>query len=216
MGYESHNEAKTDNLRVNALVAAVTSGGSVLDIGCVQHDANAASSDEWVHDHLREVANELLGLDTLEEDVEELNDRGYNVVCADAQDFDLGREFDTIVAGEIIEHLSDFDGFLNSVRAHLKPDGKLIMTTPNPWAFHRFKKAFLYNDVPSNPEHTCWFDERTLRQLLNRHEFEVKNIAYVRPSQAGISRVLYDLGREAVGGTTLLVTATSGSSSGRS
>ncbi len=142
----------------------------------------------------------------LDEDVRDLQARGYDVVAADAQDFDLGQRFDTVVAGEIIEHLSDVGGFLDSVHQHLEPDGHLVRTTPNPWTFHRFRRA-LFGDVPSNPEHTCWFDERTLRQVLERHSFEIDSVTSVRPTDAGLTRLLYDIGRETIGGTSLLVVA---------
>ena len=47
------------------------------------------------------------------------------------QNFDLGRTFDTVFAGELIEHLGNVDGFLSSARRHLEPGGQLVLTTPN-------------------------------------------------------------------------------------
>ncbi|MFC7154863.1 class I SAM-dependent methyltransferase [Halomarina halobia] len=198
------------NLRTRALLEAVPVGGSILDIGCVQHDAAAEHSNEWVHKYLYEIGDEVLGLDYLEDDVETLTDRGYDAVCADAQNFDLDRTFDTIVAGEIIEHLADLGGFLESVHRHLAPDGTFVLSTPNAWTFHRFRQALLRQDVSCNPEHICWFDERTIRQLLARHGFAIDRLEYVRPTEPGLSRLLYDLGRETIGGASLLVTASSG------
>ena len=59
---------------------------------------------------------------------------GYRAVCADVQDLDLGRQFDTIIAGEIIEHLENpWAVFYKAVRKHLKRGGQLIITTPNPF-----------------------------------------------------------------------------------
>lgn len=196
-----------ENKRMQALLEAVQPADSILDVGCIQHDSANASKTDWLHQHLYNITDDVTGLDYLEEDVAELNERGYNVVCADAQDFDLGRTFDTIVAGELIEHLSDLGDFLDCCRRHLQPDGKLVMTTPNPWSFHRFKQALLKDDVYCNPEHTCWLDERTIRQLLGRHGFRAE-IEYVRPTTGGVTRVLYDLGQETIGGTSLLVKAT--------
>lgn len=43
----------------------------------------------------------------------------------------LVERFDFIVAGEIIEHIEDTDTFILSLKNLLKPDGILVITTPN-------------------------------------------------------------------------------------
>lgn len=197
------------NLRVEALLDAVPSGRSILDIGCVQHSAEKASNDDWVHARLLEKSDDVVGIDYLREEVERLQERGYDVRHADAEDLDLDRTFELVVAGELIEHLSNVGGFLDGVREHLQPEGRFVLTTPNPWAFHRFRQA-LTGHVRSNDEHTCWFDEWTLKQVFRRHDFAVERVDYVRPSDPGITRVLYDAGFDVIGGTSLLVVARPG------
>lgn len=195
------------NLRVETLLDTIPECDSLLDIGCVQHDAETSENDDWLHAELYDRADEVLGVDRLPDDVKALQDAGYDVVCADAERLDLDREFEVIVAGELIEHLSNVGQFLSRVRWHLQPEGRFILSTPNPWAFHRFRQALFNGGVRCNPEHTAWFDERTLRQVLKRHGFAVKSVDYVRPSTGGITRYLYDLGFETIGGTSLVVTA---------
>lgn len=194
------------NLRVEALLDAIPPDSKILDIGCVQHEAEKAENDDWVHGQLYDISDDVLGLDYREEEVRRLEERGYNVVHGDAEALDLGQRFDVVVAGELIEHLSNIGLFLDGVRDHLRPEGELIMTTPNPWAFHRFKQAFS-GEVFANEEHTCWLDERTLRQVLKRHGFQATEMTYVKASDPGITSLLYDLGFQVVGGTSLLVRA---------
>lgn len=197
----------SQNLRVETLVDAVPSKATILDLGCVQHDAEKESNNDWLHGRLVDMDADVLGVDYLAEEVEKLNAQGYNVEQADVEQMDLGRQFDVVVAGELIEHLSNIGDFLESVQNHLSADGQFILTTPNPWAFHRFKQALLQDDVNANPEHTCWLDERTIKQVFARHGFETSRVDYVRPSQGGITRFVYDLGFETLGGTSLLVVA---------
>jgi 2-polyprenyl-3-methyl-5-hydroxy-6-metoxy-1,4-benzoquinol methylase len=76
-------------------------GKTVLDVGCVEHEA----SEFWVHRRLTESARSVLRIDVLEKDVEELQRRGYNIICADAMNDWLAQTFDAIVVGEVIEHV---------------------------------------------------------------------------------------------------------------
>jgi 2-polyprenyl-3-methyl-5-hydroxy-6-metoxy-1,4-benzoquinol methylase len=194
------------NERVRALVDAVPRGLHVLDVGCVQHDADAAAGPNWLHQHLVARSASVVGIDILSEDIGELQARGYDVREADAETFDLDQQFDVVVAGELIEHLSRPGQFLERAREHLRPDGRLVVTTPNPWAFVHVRRAAL-GAGRWNDEHTCWFDAQTLRQLLQRHGFDAR-IEHVRPTDAGVTRVLYDAGAERIGGTSLLAVAT--------
>jgi SAM-dependent methyltransferase len=166
---------------------------------------------------LASVVNELYGIDYLTEEVEMLRDRGYNVEVANAETFALDRTFDVITAGELIEHLSNPVLFLDRVSEHLAPGGKLVLTTPNPWSFHRFRSA-LFDDVWSNPEHTCWFDERTLQSILKRHGFDIKTLRHLRPplkrvvstdnpNILSVTTLLFDLGLARIGSPTLFVVA---------
>ena len=45
--------------------------------------------------------------------------------------WNIDKKFDTVVAGEIIEHVRDPINFLNNCYALLKDNGKIILTTPN-------------------------------------------------------------------------------------
>jgi len=150
----------------------------VLDIGCVQHDPQAYRGRFWVHKAVATVAKSILGMDLHEEGVSVLRAQGYNVVAANAEHFDLSRTFDVIVAGDLIEHLGDLNGFLKSCKSHLKPGGCLLVSTPNPWYWRNILKAALRVEVNNNPEHVCWICPRTLRQLVARHDMDLGEIQF--------------------------------------
>lgn len=150
----------------------------VLDIGCVQHDPQAYNSRYWVHKALRSVAKSILGLDLHKEGVAVLQAKGFNVIEADAENFTLDRQFDVIVAGDIIEHLGNLNGFLSSCKAHLRPGGRLLVSTPNPWYWRNIAKAALHTEVSNNPEHVTWICPKLLRQLVRRHGMDVGEIQF--------------------------------------
>lgn len=205
------------NPRIPAILDRVSSEDVVLDVGCVQHSAEEESDKNWLHKRLSDVCKEIVGIDVLKEDIRILQERGYDVEHQSAEEFELDRDFDVIVAGELIEHLANPGKFLDCARAHLKPDGRLLLTTPNPWAVSRFWHA-LRGDVPVNPEHTCWFDRKTIRELLSRRDFTVSEFEYIEPFwEKAISfqnrkvisptRLFWSLGFNTLGAQNFLVVA---------
>lgn len=80
----------------------------------------------------------------------------------------LGRRFDVIVAGELIEHIENVGVFLENVRTHLKPGGLLFLTTPNPTSFRFFAYA-LFGKEPAFGGHVTYFTRDALVLLLRRH-----------------------------------------------
>lgn len=150
----------------------------VLDVGCIEHTAIAKIKNPfWVHDFLNDNCN-VLGIDILNNDINTLSKKGYNMKVANAETFELSKKFDIIFAGELIEHLSNPGLFLQQSKKHLKKGGLVILTTPNtfyaPRLFGCIKKV---NDDPLvNKEHTNWFSPSTITTLLEREGFDVISI----------------------------------------
>lgn len=155
----------------------------VLDLGCVDHSEQSEESGEWMHKKLVMVARSVTGIDILEEEVACLRQRGYDVRVGDAQNLHLEERYEVIFAGEIIEHLTNFEGFFRSVKANLTNDGVLIITTPNVFSLCYYPIVML-GHPSANPEHTCWFDSFTLTTLLFRMGFEIVTVKFVRLATA--------------------------------
>ena len=89
--------------------------------------------------------------------------------------------FDYVFAGEIIEHLYDTDFFLEEIKRVLKPNGILIITTPNFISFGRriyylFGKGAFMEQSFTLPEraagHIRFFTFDSLKELAMMHNFE--------------------------------------------
>ncbi len=110
----------------------------VIDIGCVNHEASKIADDHWLHGKILNVASECLGVDNDAPGVDAMRELGFDVVLADITgDLSSVRAsgpFDVMVAGEVIEHLGDPEALLRAASELLTPEGKLIITTPNPFA----------------------------------------------------------------------------------
>jgi 2-polyprenyl-3-methyl-5-hydroxy-6-metoxy-1,4-benzoquinol methylase len=150
-------------------------GKDILDLGC----AVGYQKDDWMHKHIRSVAASVYGLDLDAASIAEIRSMGYEVAQGNAQDFMLGRKFNLIHAGELIEHLDNPGGFLDSVKRHLTDEGRLLITTPNALRVSNFIYAAT-GGLRVNAEHTCWYCDATLKTLLERKGFEVVEVGYLR------------------------------------
>ena len=154
----------------------------VLNIGCGTHKDKRMPYEEWqekwTHNKIKRYSKYVFGIDIDEKGIEFLKERGYNVEVGNAENFNLNKKFDVITSIEVIEHLSNFQGFFDSIKRHLKKEGLVILTTPNAFNFKDLLLLILRGYPVVHLEHTCWFDEVTIRQLLNRFNFSIEKIMY--------------------------------------
>ena len=169
-------------------------GPDVLDVGCAG-GAVAPESPEWLHGRLRTDFPTIVGIDLSADRIEEMRALGFTSVhCADAQDFQLERSFDTVVAGELIEHLSAPAAFLGRAANHLKPGGRIVLTTPYPFSAHHVLYALLkYPRTCSNSEHAMWFCPSTLPVLAARVGLKVTHWELLEdyPGGAGLKTKVF-------------------------
>ena len=155
-------------------------GPSVLDVGCTGHEVELGSP-RWLHGRLRERFPTVVGIDISEENIAALHRQGFgNVYVQSAETFELGQTFDTIVAGEMIEHLSNPGLFLEHARAHLKPAGRLVLTTPHPFCLLDITYALLkFPKTCQNRQHTCWFCPQTMKELAQRSQLKIEHFELI-------------------------------------
>lgn len=157
-------------------------GKRVLHLGCVGFTDCPTSekvrlAQQTLHHQLSQVAD-CVGIDLDREAVEELQAAGLfnNVLVGDVQRLGefAGRldPFDLVVAGDIIEHVSNPGAMLDGVRAFLKPDGRLIVSTPNAFGLVA-QLRHLRGRIQEGAQHVLSFNLITLTQLLHRHGYVV-------------------------------------------
>ena len=161
-------------MRIDEIVELVK-GPEVLDVGCAGHQVRPSEPD-WLHGRLRERFH-VTGIDISEINITLLRNLGFdNLHVQSADSFELGRQFNTIVAGEVIEHVSNPGQFLACVRRHLLPDGRLVLSTP--YAFSLMYALYSLDHFPKtceNTEHTCWFCPSTISELSRREGLEIES-----------------------------------------
>ena len=168
-----------------------TKGPRVLDVGCVGGKLDV-KNPYWLHAHLLQNFEYVIGVDINQEAINTLKQLGYNVLLRDAQKLDLNEKFDTIVAGELIEHLSNPGQFLEAAKHLLNKDGRIILTTP--YVFGLANVIYALAKFPktcSNSEHTVWFCVSTLSELARRHGFKIAHWELIEDYYEGVPSLKY-------------------------
>lgn len=107
----------------------------ILHVGCVGEYTwlDKLDHDIWIHGALvdRYGHDAVVGIDVYEPGIEAARADGYDVRQADAETFDLVRQFDTIVAAQMLHHLANPGLALERFADHLRPGGRVVLAHPN-------------------------------------------------------------------------------------
>lgn len=180
-----------------SVIEPLIKGKSVLDIGCVDSRPGNVRKYEssGLHKFLKLHAGELLGVDLDADGAKEMQTMGYNVIAGNAENMDLGQQFDCIVAGEIIEHLNNAGNFLETLKKHLKDDGVIIITAPNAFCITNIMRIFKGNHINVHPDHTCWYDPVTLQQLISRFQLKATHLYFTNKAKWYRKKYFYKIFR---------------------
>ena len=132
--------------------------GKILDVGCDSH---------FLHDEIKN--DNMIGLDVIIKHVRN------KVMKANGQYMPIKSEsFDSVVAGELIEHLEKPEIFLKECYRILKKNGRLIITTPNreSW-WNMITKSYFIK------YHISLFSREELISSLNKVGFSVNEFFFI-------------------------------------
>ncbi|MDC3378911.1 class I SAM-dependent methyltransferase [Planctomycetota bacterium] len=157
---------------------------NVLDLGCVEHEADVeAKQDWWLHGLIKQRAKSLKGIDLDPVAVEALKAKGYDISVENVESMDLGQKYDVVVAGELLEHLTNHRSFLEGVRRHLTPDGLLVASVPNANSLNYFIQTAVFGHEVDAWDHSAFFTPVTISVMLAKCGFQATEIVLYQPSE---------------------------------
>lgn len=166
-----------------SFVTGLCAGREVLHLGAADWPFTAEQHREGrlLHTRIRSVAARVVGIDLSDAGVRYLRGLGYDdVLVGDVERIDelrLGRRFDVIVAGEILEHLSNPGLFLGGLHTVAHDDARLVVTAPNAFSLKSFLRALFRTELVHG-DHVAYLSAATVRHLCARYGFELEQTAY--------------------------------------
>jgi 2-polyprenyl-3-methyl-5-hydroxy-6-metoxy-1,4-benzoquinol methylase len=160
-----------------AYLVELCKGKKILDVGIVEHNKEAYLADRWLHRHLSNAAHSCLGVDVMKHELEYLKDRDFNVVYHDFCESPMPGEYDVIVCGDVLEHVSNSGSFLSNLNKSLSSDGILLLSLPNPWYLNCLLKNIWGSHIfVDNADHVAWHDYHTILELGIRCGLSLRSI----------------------------------------
>lgn len=152
-----HEVPEADVVDRAAFIMERCRGHVVLDIG----------ASGLLHDQIKSVAKKVYGIDREDgDDIAGIDLSHYATRLPKYQDVTR------VVCGEVLEHLSNPGIFLEKLRL-VYGGTPTIVTVPN--AFSRAGHRRLLDGVENvNIDHVAWYSHRTLKTLLSRYGYEIK------------------------------------------
>lgn len=159
----------TAERRIKEIRPYVPLEGRWLDVGCA-NGVFVEAVGEFV---------EAEGVEISQNAVMDGRERGLNLSIGAIEDYPKNRSFDCITAFDVLEHVTDPNHFIESIRKRINDEGTLVITVPNCGGIVRKimgKNWYFY--IPE--EHLHYFNEHNLSALLIEHGFEVVNVSATR------------------------------------
>jgi len=169
-------------------------GKSVLHLGCTDwpYTSNRLEMGSLLHLELKDITRELWGFDFDEAGLDLLRQQGVgNLMRADLEDLHavkLEKTFDVVLAGEMIEHLSNPGLFLRGIKRFMRADSTLVITTINAYCGFRYLVYALRGRggraEPVHPDHVAYYSYSTIQVLLSKTDYVAQRFLF------------YDIGEE--------------------
>lgn len=197
-------------------------GKRVLDLGmvaatCEPTEQRIQFFPSSLHFRLAKVTCRLVGVDHAQSEIDEIKARFPNLTLYAGDVQELTRvvpieNFDVVVMGNLIEHLSNPGLALDQLHPYLTENSEIIVTCPNGFGLPRLVR-FCAGLFQEGLDHVQSYTKHTLANLLTRHGYQVEEVwtGVDRDREGTREKLLFKIGSPIlrhlpeVGGTLIIV-----------
>lgn len=161
---------------------AVSPKKRVLDVGCGYGETLA---------YMEALGCDVYGIDA-DENVNVVADMyGFKIQVGTIETSTYQHDFfDYVTMNQVIEHIPDLDKGFSIINSILKPEGLLVMSTPNAsgWGAKLFGKKWINWHTPY---HQQFLSKQSLVLLAKKHGFDVESIKTITHSHWVLYQILH-------------------------
>jgi SAM-dependent methyltransferase len=152
-------------------------GGALLEVGC---------GYGFLLDEAKPYFDCRVGID-FSAAVERATGRADRVYQGDLDSLPAQERFDCIILVSVIEHVHTPVDYLRTLRARLRPGGKVVVATPNVDSVFRRLLGVRWPAFQVVPEHVTFYNGSTLSALIKRAGYSgVTSLPYMRAYPANM------------------------------
>jgi len=152
----------------------------VLEIGCGEGAFRENLDQE----------NEYWGIEPVESIAKIAKDKLDKVFVGDYQSAERAipdNYFDLVICNDVIEHMSDYGKFLQSIKSKINKDGCLVASVPNVRYIRNLRDLLIKKDWRYTHEgildrtHLRFFTKKSLIRTLSNNSFSIDRIVGINP-----------------------------------
>jgi SAM-dependent methyltransferase len=157
-------------------------GKSVLHVGCTDSPITEQKhkNGTLIHEAIVRSASDVWGIDLCKIGIDYMEKNGFsNIYLMDAENIKIERKFDIIVAGDVVEHLSNPGLFLQKIPNLLSTNGKLIISVPHAYCRAWAMSMWYQKHEIVHKDHCCYYSPKTLASLCARFDLLPVDVRYI-------------------------------------
>ena len=168
--------------RYEDVIQTYCAGQRVMDFGAANHAPQTTSiAALTTHDLVAKHAREVVAVDIVPFAASLHPNCSYYVgdlLSGDAWERSSIRPFDALFAGHVIEHLDNPGAVFALAAKALRPQGTVVVVTPNPIWLPAIWGRSSYSNLAVNVDHVALFGAGELLEMAARHSFEIRAWRY--------------------------------------
>ena len=166
---------------LEALFPKSLRGKTILDVGC------GVGS---LLDMLKNVSGRQIGIEPCGPYLDSLSERGYQIYKKLSEaNHDNSRSVDYAFSIQVIEHVENPRKFLEDIKKLIKPEGKLLISTPNRNDILITLLREKFYPFFYRTQHRWYFDENSLIKCAKLAGFKINNTKFIH--RYGMANTLY-------------------------